>query len=132
MMHNTSKELGFQNTQFNTAKSKGIVGNNLLTFFILTSFGFSKKLSKMISLRGEVWSHKTRLNQPLFIEVPYEAAKMSRHIDMCKRCQFPLGFYVFRLDSGTVRVWLVGQELLTLPEHMSSTQVLVGFVLFDL
>jgi hypothetical protein len=57
---------------------------------------------------------------------------MSRHIDMCKRCQFPLGFYVFRLDSGTVRVWLVGQELLTLPEHMSSTQVLVGFVLFDL
>jgi hypothetical protein len=37
----------------------------------------------IISLRGEVWAHKTNLTLPLFIEVPVPRQESERHVFMC-------------------------------------------------
>jgi len=42
-----------------------------------------KHLRDNISQSGEVWVHKTSLIPSLFIEVPYEASKVSGHVYIC-------------------------------------------------
>jgi hypothetical protein len=37
---------------------------------------------RIISLRGEGWAHKTSFTPPLFVEVNYQAIKVSGHVSV--------------------------------------------------
>lgn len=67
--------------------------------------GFSHFHDLIISLKGEVWTHKTNLTPRLFIEVPTcQDRKVGGHIYVYYGYQFWLSV-IFRFEFGTVLTW---------------------------
>ena len=48
----------------------------------------------IISLRGEVWNHKTSLTPSLFIKCPYHVRKMSAHVFVCQEVDLASFYYL--------------------------------------
>ena len=60
----------------------------------------------IISLKGEVWTHKTNLTSPLFIEVPVPSQECERSCICVLRVSILPRSTIFLLDFGNVpRLW---------------------------